>query len=213
MDITVTKNHLFALAGDFWQKNAHMTKLEIRFFFPQFIDFFFCVMIFVMKFAGTVDARNPAPVEIYKTHKPCKYWDICHINWCRISSFNSIIVMNAGGFFRNLFWLTQAIIWKHRFHGSAIFRFKSMSTIHKTQDIAILSTWKDAIPNRRGGWSLRLPPWPVQNQPSWLWHFFHFTSPRRTTTWKDQRKIHSTHSPSSYPPASTWQWSCPNSGS
>ena len=22
--------------------------------------------------------------------KPCKYWDIDHINWCRISSFNSI---------------------------------------------------------------------------------------------------------------------------
>ena len=21
--------------------------------------------------------------------KPCKYWDICHINWCRISSINS----------------------------------------------------------------------------------------------------------------------------
>ena len=33
--------------------------------------------------------------------KPCKYWDIYHINWCRISSINSIINQPAGlSFFR-----------------------------------------------------------------------------------------------------------------
>lgn len=102
----------------------------------------------------------------------CKYWDICHINCCRISSFNSIIVMNAGGFFRNLFWLTQAIIWKkHRFHRRAVFRFKYISSTHKTQDLAILSTWKDAIPNRRER-SLRLPPWLVKKPLRTLAFFF-----------------------------------------
>ena len=44
----------------------------------------------------SVDGRNPAPLGttwdvLYI--KPCKSWDIYHINWCRISSINSKIVM------------------------------------------------------------------------------------------------------------------------
>ena len=31
----------------------------------------------------TVDGRNPAPSD--KSMKPCKWWDILHINWCRVS--------------------------------------------------------------------------------------------------------------------------------
>ena len=40
--------------------------------------------------------------------KPCKYWDIDHINWCRISSINSII--HASTMLRNfmkIYYLTQ----------------------------------------------------------------------------------------------------------
>ena len=35
----------------------------------------------------TVDGRNPAPPGMYK---PCKQWDKVPINWCRISSINSM---------------------------------------------------------------------------------------------------------------------------
>ena len=30
--------------------------------------------------------KSSSPPGMYQ--KPCKYWDICHINWCRISSIN-----------------------------------------------------------------------------------------------------------------------------
>jgi len=36
---------------------------------------------------NTVDGRNPASPG---THKPCEQWDKLHINWCRMSSINSI---------------------------------------------------------------------------------------------------------------------------
>ncbi len=43
----------------------------------------------------TVDGINPAPPGMYKTLY-CKYWDIHHINWCRMSSINRV----TGCFFR-----------------------------------------------------------------------------------------------------------------
>ena len=39
---------------------------------------------------ATVDGRNPASPGCIK---PCKYWDKLFINWCRISSINSIVLL------------------------------------------------------------------------------------------------------------------------
>jgi len=44
---------------------------------------------------STVDGRNPAPLMEEILHhlgciKPCKSWDKLLINWCRISSINSM---------------------------------------------------------------------------------------------------------------------------
>ena len=33
---------------------------------------------------------------VWMVQKPCKYWDILHINWCRISSINSIRATTGG---------------------------------------------------------------------------------------------------------------------
>ncbi len=52
---------------------------------------------------GSVDGRNPAPPL-----KPCKSWDKLPINWCRISSINSIIGQMSdryNGYFRPRTWL------------------------------------------------------------------------------------------------------------
>ena len=38
--------------------------------------------------ADTVDGRNPA--NHLTCMKPCKYWNMSHINWCRISSINLV---------------------------------------------------------------------------------------------------------------------------
>ena len=53
----------------------------------------------------TVDGRHPAkPVEIYIYIESRKYWDIYHVNWCRISSINRITLkkIRASFFFLNL---------------------------------------------------------------------------------------------------------------
>ena len=55
------------------------------------------------KWGYTVDGRNPAPPGIYI--KPGKSWDILHINWCRISSINSMTCH---------FSITVAISWPNK---------------------------------------------------------------------------------------------------
>ena len=74
----------------------------------------------------------------------------------------SIVSLIAGGFCRNLFWLTQEIIWeKHRVRRSA----SSIQIYLNYPQNTGLSTWKDAIPKRKGILVFQ-PSLPVTN--SWL---------------------------------------------
>ena len=47
----------------------------------------------------TVDGRNPAPPGCIK---PCKQCDIYHINWCRISFINSIVLYSIHNYIPRL---------------------------------------------------------------------------------------------------------------
>ena len=61
-------------------------------FYHDILSVIYIMLIFYQTYWHTVDGRNPAPPGIYKTLQIMGFY---HINWCRISSINCMLLSST----------------------------------------------------------------------------------------------------------------------